>query len=333
MQEIPFNEAVAAALDSLLNDRLALLAGAGLSMAPPSSIPSAAAVAAAAKEKYDGTYGTTRAPLPKTVEAQADFFFQRGELATVYFRTLIDQNIFAGRPNEGHFSVADLLLVRGIQTAATTNVDTLIETAGQFLMGQVGVGIDGLAVAALPPDTAPLLKVHGCRVIDPKNMVWAPAQLTADPIAGRIATSEQWLRVRLLDRDLLIIGYWTDWDYLNAVLATALGAVTPTRVIVVDPGDPAAFAAKAPALYALGERATATFQRVNASGSDFLAALRLAFSKSFVRRVLHLGVQDYQDQAGASPDAGWTEPPNLDNDVPLADAPRSRGLRSNSTSS
>jgi len=284
-------------------------------MASPSSLPSAAAVAAAAKRQYDATYGVTRAPLPVEVEEQAEFFFQRGELATVYFRTLIDQNAFAGRPNHGHFAVADLLLVRSIQTAITTNVDALIETAGQWLLGQVGVGIDGIGVAALPPETAPLLKIHGCRVADPVNMIWALGQLTTEPVASRIASSGDWLRVRLLDRDLLIVGYWTDWDYLNNVLATTLDAVRPARVIVVDPADAAAFVEKAPVLYELGERATTGFRRVHASGSDFLAALRQAFSKSFIRRTLHLGILDYHDQTGGDPPVDWTEPPDLPNDV------------------
>src|SRR5262249_50292687 len=124
-----------------------------------------------------------------------------------------------------------------------------------------------------------------------------------------------WLRVRLLDRDLLIIGYWTDWDYLNGVLATALAAVRPARVIVVNPAPPESFAEKAPELYKLGQRATGAFQRVSASGSAFLAALRLSFSKSFVRQVLHSGTQDYRDHTGAAPVEGTTEPPDLDNDT------------------
>ncbi len=313
MQEITFDNGVAAVLDSLLNDRLAVLAGAGLSMAPPSLLPSAANLAASAKQKYDAMYGVTRPPLAPGMEDQAEFFFRRGELGTVYFRTFIDQNAFAGQPNPGHYAAADLLLVRGIQTAVTTNVDTLIETAGQLIFGQVDVGIDGLDVAALPPDVAPLLKIHGCRQRDIANMVWAPGQLVVPPVAARIATSTTWLNARLLDRDLLIVGYWTDWDYLNAVLATALGAVSPARVIVVDVSDGATFAAKAPALFALGQRASTAFQHVRASGADFLDAVRRDFSRSFVRRVLHSGMNDYVGQTGNNPDAAWVEPPNLDN--------------------
>lgn len=315
MQEISFDIGVAAALDSVINDRLTLLAGAGLSMAPPSLLPSAAALAAIAKRKYDALYGDTRQPLPAGVEDQAEFFFQRGELARVYFRTLINNHAFAGQSNEGHFAIADLLLVRGIQTAITTNVDIMIENAGHQLYGQVGAGIDQQSVAMLPPDIAPLLKVHGCRAIDPSNMVWAPGQLNAPPVDARIASSAQWLLGRLLDRDLVIVGYWTDWDYLNAVLTSVLGAVSPSRVIVVDPADGATFAAKAPSLYALGQRTPSAFQHIKASGADFLSALRRDFSKSFVRRVLHAGAEDYQEHTGSPPLAGLTEPPDLDNET------------------
>jgi hypothetical protein len=315
MQEISLETGVAIALDSVINDRLALLAGAGLSMAPPSSLPSAAALAVTAKLRYDASYGATRAPLPVSVEDQAEFFFRRDELASVYFRTLIDNHAFAGPPNTGHFAIADLLLVRGIQTAITTNVDVMIENAGNQLRGQIGAGIDQQGVALLSPDVAPLLKVHGCRTIDPSNMVWAPGQLQAPPVDARIASSAQWLLGRLLDRDLIIVGYWTDWDYLNAVLANVLDAVSPSRVIVVDTADGVTFAAKAPALYALGQKVPNAFQHVRASGADFLAALRRDFSKSFVRRVLHGGAEEYEELNGAPPSVALTEPPDLDNET------------------
>ncbi|MFT3669542.1 MAG: hypothetical protein QM795_13410 [Pseudoxanthomonas sp.] len=133
------------------------------------------------------------------------------------------------------------MLVQGIETAVTTNVDILVETAGQILYGQIGTGLDQEQVAALPPRTSPLLKVHGCRLKDHDNMVWAPGQVNAPPVAARIASSAQWLSNRLLDRDLLIVGYWTDWDYLNQVLETVLDQVRPSKVIVVDLADSATF--------------------------------------------------------------------------------------------
>ena len=170
LDEISVDEGIARALTSLLTDRLALLAGAGLSMAPPSSLPSAAALAQSAKQKHDAMFCPGEPPLSTDIEEQAQHFFERGQLATVYLRTLIDQNAFAAPPNPGHYSVADLLLVRAIQTAITTNVDTMIETAGQMLFGQVASAVDGISAAAFPPNTSPLLKLHGCRSADPANM-------------------------------------------------------------------------------------------------------------------------------------------------------------------
>jgi len=310
MDQIDFDAGVEIALRSLTNDRLTLLAGAGLSMAAPTLLPSAPAIAAKAKAKYAAMYGPP--PLPDGVEDQAEFFFARGELASVYFRSLVDKHAFAGPPNAGHFAIADLLLVSGIKTAITTNVDTVIENAGNQLYGKIAVGIDGNAAAALHPDDAPLLKVHGCQAIDPDNMVWAPGQLAANPVQARIAASAQWLRGRLADRDLLIVGYWTDWDYLNAVLDGVLGGIRPARVVVVDLADSAAFQAKAPGLYALGERAQSEFKHVQASGADFLDALRRKFSESFVRQVLHGGAELFEEATGAAPLPELLEPPTAD---------------------
>ena len=77
---IDLDDAIERSLDGLMNNRLALLAGAGLSMAPPSNLPSAAAIAAEAKQEYDARYAGHRPLLSPQVEEQAEFFFGRGEL-------------------------------------------------------------------------------------------------------------------------------------------------------------------------------------------------------------------------------------------------------------
>jgi hypothetical protein len=115
----------------------------------------------------------------------------------------------------------------------------------------------------------------------------------------------------LLDRDLIIIGYFTDWDYLNEALEQTLGAVRPARVTIVDPSPGATLAAKAPVLHALGGRSRISFSHVRISGADFLERLRLEFSRAFVRRVLHAGREAYKDQTGAAPDPAWLEPPAI----------------------
>ena len=248
-------------------------------MAPPSSIPSAAELAASAKRKYDAYFGPDRPPLPESIDDQAQFFFDRGELSTVYLRTYVDSHAFSSTPNPGHYAIADLLLVRGISTAVSTNVDSLIEVSGSMLYGQIAVGVSRDEVARVPPAKSPLLKVHGCWS-RPDGTIWATDQIRDEPFASRVNKCSQWLEMRLLDRDLLIVGYSTDWNYLNHVLESAIGAVSPSRVIVVDPCDHETFADKAPMLYQLGRRASTEFCHVRCSGDQFLSDLRVKFSQN-----------------------------------------------------
>lgn len=304
---------IAAALDGILNNRLVLLAGAGLSMAAPSNLPSAAEIAHDAKVEYDARYGGVRPPLPLGIEEQAEMFFTAGELG-VFLKEYVDQDVFAAQPNPGHVAVADLLLSHGLQAAVTTNVDILIETAGQGLMGQVFTGIDGTTIAAPPGGAAPLLKIHGCWLQERENTVWAPSQLTAPPVAGRIASSATWLQNALLDKDLLIVGYSTDWDYLNQVIEQTLGAVSPASVHVVDPSSTANFIDKAPRLAELAHRATKGSFHVQASGAEFLDALRLNFSKVFIRRAIARGVTEFEALTGRSPLESSKGAPDLDNE-------------------
>ena len=313
MLEVSADDGVAAALGSLLADRLSILAGAGLSMGPPSCLPSAAALAQSARQTYEARFGP--APFGADIAAQADYFYNRDELRTVYLRTLIDKDVFAGPPNAGHTTVADLILVGALKTAVTTNVDTMIETAGQLLLGHVESGVDAGAMALIPADITPLLKIHGCRQFDLGGTIWSVLQLGDPTINARLTGDAAWLSHRLANRDLLIVGYATDWDYLNEALHRVLGVVAPARVIIVDPCDAPTLKTKAPQLIALGDRATVQFLHATCSGDSFLASLRRAFSQSFVRQVLHRGQQEFQDVKGVPPDPAWLEPPDLKSDA------------------
>ena len=308
MNEIDFQTGIKMVLDALFADRLAFLCGAGLSMAAPSCIPSAAELAESAKKKYDATYGGDRSALPSTMDEQTQYFFNRDELATVYLRTYVDRDAFSSQPNAGHFAVADLLLVCGIGTAVSTNVDTLIEFAGNMLFGQIGVGVSQDDVATLPADQSPLLKIHGCWTTDWSTTVWAAGQILEEPTKTRIHDCGQWLKTRLAGRDLLVVGYWTDWDYLNEVLRASFSEVIPRRVIVVDTCETEKFVTKAPALYDLSNLANAEFYHVQSSGNTFLDKLRVDFSRGFVRRILHSGKSAYTDSTGIEPDSDWFEP-------------------------
>ena len=313
MLEVSLEEGIEAAGSSLLADRLSVLAGAGLSMAPPSCLPPAASLAESAKQTYEAQFGA--APFGSDIAEQVDYFFNRNELATVYLRTLIDKDAFAGPPNSGHVAVADLILVGALKTAVTTNIDTMIETAGQSLFGHVESGVDADAMALIPADVTPLLKIHGCRQSNLATTVWSVLQLGDPAIKARLEGNADWLSHRLANRDLLIVGYSTDWDYLNEVLNRVIGAVAPARVIIVDPSDGATLTAKAPHLITLGGRASVRFLHVRCSGVLFLDSLRRAFSRSFVRQVLHRGRQEFEDLKGSSPDPTLLEPPDLNGDA------------------
>ena len=117
-----------------------------------------------------------------------------------------------------------------------------------------------------------------------------------------MTSSVPWVSQRLLNRDLLVVGYWTDWDYLNQIITQVMNAINPSRVIVVDTADGATFPAKAPGLYYLGQRAANGFHHVKLSGANFLAALRRKFSDYIVRAVLHSGAVAYADHKGVAPD-------------------------------
>lgn len=311
MDVINFENAVDKALQSLLSNRLALLCGAGLSMAAPSSIPSAAQLANRAKEKYDATYCPAHPPLPDSIDDQARFFFEQGQLYTVYLKTFIDRNIFASRPNAGHISIADLMLVNGITTAVSTNVDTLIEYAGNMLFGKIGSGTSRENMLNLSNDQAPLLKIHGCWS-DPTSTIWTTGQINVEPIMTRIAECREWLGIRLSNCDLLVVGYSTDWDYLNGVLENSLGSVNPSNVIVVDTCETAELEGKAPVLYSLGQKAEIAFFHVMCSGADLLKQLRVEFSKSFIRQILKSGKNAFRDLKGIEADAAWLEPVSND---------------------
>ena len=314
MTPIDMDAAVASALQNLLNGRVALLAGAGLSMAPPSRLPNAWTLADRAKRKYDARYAGILPPLPAPIEEQAEFFFQAGQLGSVYLTEYIDHSAFAGAPNPGHFAVADLLLAGAFRLAVTTNVDQLIEAAGLNLCGQVFMGVDGHGLATAPAGTAPLLKIHGCWVADRFNTVWAPGQLEASPVRERIDRSATWLEANLLNKNLVAVGYSSDWNYLNMVLERTLGVVAPSSVLIVDPSSTADFTAKAPQLSALASRSSTGAFHLRASGSDFLEALRRTYSEAFVRVALAQGAEEFEMITGSPPDPGHLAAPATDLD-------------------
>jgi hypothetical protein len=90
-------------------------------------------------------------------------------------------------------------------------------------------------------------------------------------------------------KDLLVVGFWTDWGYLNDVIANALNVNPFGSVTVVDPKSSVDLQAAAPKLMARLIAGTAHFHHVQASGADALEELQTLFSKVWVKKFYALG--------------------------------------------
>jgi hypothetical protein len=90
-------------------------------------------------------------------------------------------------------------------------------------------------------------------------------------------------------KDLLIVGFWSDWGYLNDVLANAMLVQTAESVTVIDPEPSAQLRAKAPVLWDKLTAAGGPFLHVQASGDDALKELRTEFSRVWARKFFQLG--------------------------------------------
>jgi len=282
-------------LSSIAGDSLILLCGAGLSMAAPSNVSSAWHVAQHCSQAFrDNTGNDLPESMQNDIEEMAEHFYGRDELKNVFLRQLIDWREFVSRPeNVGHLAVADFLGANVVDLAVSTNVDMLIEQAAKHLGEEDFYPVVLENELNLDNSThAPLLKIHGCANRSRYDTVWCKSQLENEPLKTRIEQLAAWLRGRLPNRDLLVIGFWTDWSYLNAILEAAVVSTEPRSVIVIDPSTKAKLKEKSPALSKWAIKNT-RFQHVRASGDEFLDELRRVVSCHFITKVWDKGREDY----------------------------------------
>jgi hypothetical protein len=275
---------------SIEGDRLAILCGAGLSMAHPTELPSAADLADICARQYQLFTGTELpAEIQGNLERIADHFLSLNRFRELL--SFVPWELFYRRPNEGHTAISDFLCCGAVRLAASTNYDTHIEDAALELGEQdFRTALDGVEANEPPSHHRPLLKLHGCCHRDRMNTLWAHSQCVAnDVLRDRLALSGEWLRGQLGGRDLVILGFWSDWDYLNDVLSTALTGSEPRTVVLVDPGDPTVLEAKASVLWSWANQPGVDFFHVRESADTFLDELRVAFSRGFIRQVLASG--------------------------------------------
>ena len=228
------------------------------------------------------------AALRDDVEKLAAHFYGRGEFASV-FLSLVPWSELLGQPNAGHAAVADFLICRIAEAALSANFDSLIEYWATGLKIDMRPALTGQQATAFARDRAPLIKFHGCLVVDRERTLWTQAQLADAVIAGRVESCSHWMGLTLPGKDLLVVGFWTDWGYLNDVIANALNVDPFNSVTVIDPKTTAELQAAAPTLWARLTTGTGHFQHLQVSGADALTELQIAFSRVWAKQFFALG--------------------------------------------
>ena len=284
-------------LESIAADRLTILVGAGLSAASPSEVPTARDLAQTCAEKHYESTGQDLRTLDAAdpLDALASYFHAHGTLESYFIRSLVDWSPFRRYPNLGHMAVADMLCASLVDWVATTNLDDLIEVAAHQLgEADFRASID-VNQANIVRNHRTYLKLHGCCRLDEDRTLWCAAQLGEEPWQNRLDSFRNWLAVHLAERDLVIVGYWTDWDYLIQALLSCL-ATSPRSVVLVDRADEADLARKAPDLWRWAHADAILFFHEQMSGDTFLDELTTLCGRRFVLQVLAYGGGDAADQ-------------------------------------
>lgn len=294
-------------IGAIQQGQLVVFCGAGISLAAPSTVPTAGGLTAMCVAKYN-----TRAlpPLPPaatgTLEALTENLFSNG-YQSIFVRDLVPWRSFHRGFNSQHEAVADFLTSGAVAFGLTTNFDVLVEA------GAMELGADSFT-AALDANQAnilhkhsPFVKLHGC-ARDRDHTLWCRSQLDGAPpvsaanqtIRDRLDTLKTWLGANLREKTVLFVGFWTDWSYLGSVLAESVNAVHIPLVVVVDPLTKAQLAAKAPGLWNWANAST-EFIHLPVTGEVFLPRLREMFSKNLLTRVLREAVEGFRAIKAGSP--------------------------------
>jgi hypothetical protein len=297
--------------------RLVIVCGAGLSMAAPSNLPPAWRVAESSFDKYRLQVDPAcDVAMRHDLEAFAQHFVDQNTLQSVFIGSLVPWGDFVRPPNPGHAAVADFLVTKAAVAGLSANYDTLIERCAIGNGFDFQSSLDGEEATVRARTQGPLLKFHGCATLDRPSTVWTASQLNDPTIAQRIAKSKEWMAANLRQKDLLVVGFWTDWDYLNGVLGAVLEGLAPLSVTVVDMADAGALEAKAPQLWALAHGPNVAFTHVQESGAEALDELRKAFSTNYLRAMLAAGRIAFEQLAGVQCEDDWLDiPSDFDTDI------------------
>jgi hypothetical protein len=300
-------------LGSIEARNLVLLCGAGLSIPDPSNLMSAVAVARKVYDEYAPTL-VLPARLREDMDGLAGHFLRSGQFEPLFINRLVPWDDLTGEPNDGHAAVGDFLLSGAARAALSANFDLMIEQWSSRRKVQLRGALDGVQATAYADATSPLLKFHGCMQMDRERTLWTQGQLDLPEIERRVDSCKAWMQMNLPGRDLLVVGFWTDWGYFNDVLAGILGGANTSSITVVDPQPAADLMAKAPALWAMLS-CSPKFVHIPASGNEVLPEIRKAYSKVWARKLYRLGAPLYEEEKGIAPPAGGFDPPDLNVDA------------------
>ena len=297
--------------------RLIVVCGAGLSMAPPSSLPSARKVAEQCFDEYRLAVNPNLDPaLRGDLEALTAYFANLNILKSVFIEKLVPWQKFSfATPNVGHAAIADFLIVRAVVAGLSSNYDTSIERRAQDYGFDFLCSLDGDEAVRHAATQGPLLKFHGCSQRDRSSTIWASSQLQDQVIAERMHKSKTWMAANLRQKDILVVGFWSDWQYLNQIIGAALNDVNPLSVTVADPSDAGQLQQKAPDLWALAHAKNVSFDHVQESGADVLDELRCAFSKNYIRQVIAAGQQALEQELDVPLDPAWLDVADSDSET------------------
>lgn len=284
-------------LGAIETDSLVFLCGAGLSMPSPSYLPSAQRVSQVCYDTWLPNELLNPA-LRDNVDTLAGHFYMRSGFWRVFTQKLVPWDDFAGTPNSGHAAVADLLISRGAHVVLSANFDTMIERWAEEHKIAMRGALTGQEAVDFAACTNPLIKFHGCMQRDRENTLWTQGQLAQPVIQGRISSCSQWMNLHLPGKHLVVVGFWTDWGYLNDVLFNAFAINNASSVTVIDPSPTADLETKAPNLWVKLNTLSNEFEHVQASSDEALEELRTAYSRTWARKFYKLG-QPLVQQAGS----------------------------------
>lgn len=284
-------------LASIEANHLMVLCGAGLSLPAPSNLMSAMRVSQTCYDKWRPTEVLPQA-LRDDIDALAGHFHHLNQFKRVFIRALVPWDELVGEPNVGHAAIADMLICRAFHAALSGNFDPLIEQWSERRKIAMQGALDGAEAVEFSASTSPLVKFHGCLHRRRDETLWTQGQLGEPDIQLRIQNCSAWMTVNLPAKDLLVVGFWTDWGYLNDVLAQAITTQGIASITVIDPSSDADLAAKAPQLWAKLTGNGGPFVHIQASGADALDELRTEFSKVWARKFFALGAPFVQQQGG-----------------------------------